>query len=284
MYPCVYSLVVTNGPEVPAFDPAVPSPARIWNYWVGGKDNFASDRAAAKQILAALPSVPMVARLTRQFLARVVHELAADYGVRQFLDIGSGCPTANNTHEIAQRAAPSSRIVYVDNDPIVISHANALLASTPDGCCDYIHADLRDVEEILAGAAPTLDFTRPVAVIMAQVLHFVPDSDDPYGIVRRLVEPLAPGSFLVVAHGPSDQDPEAGAAIERVYQASGMRLRLRSRAEVGRFFDGLELVGPGLASGLEWLHVDPEGVPAGAGYGHSGVARKPRTGAGPVLP
>jgi O-methyltransferase involved in polyketide biosynthesis len=268
-------LAVTNGPEVPTFDPSAPSPARIWNYWVGGKDNFASDRAAAEQILAALPSVPLVAKLTRLFLVRVVHELAADHGIRQFLDIGSGLPTADNTHEVAQRAGPSSRIVYVDNDPVVISHANALLVSTPDGRCDYIHADLRDVDEILARAAKTLDFTRPVAVIMAQVLHFIPDSDDPHGIVRRLMEPLAPGSFLVIAHGPSDQDPEAGAAIERVYQASGMRLRLRSRAEVGQFFDGLELIGPGLASGLEWLQVDPDGLPAGASYGHSAVARKP---------
>jgi hypothetical protein len=267
---------VTNGTGVPAFDPSVPSPARVWNYWVGGKDNYASDRAVAERMLAALPSLPLVAKLTRRFLIRVVHDLATEYGVRQFLDIGSGLPTADNTHEVAQRAAPSSRIVYVDNDQVVISHANALLTSSPEGRCDFIRADLRDAGTVLGQAARTLDFTAPIALIMMQVLHFIPDSDDPYGIVRRLMQPLAPGSFLVIAHGPSDQDPAAGAAIEQAYRASGMQLRLRSREEVGQFFDGLELIGPGLASGLEWLQVDSEdGLPAGASYGHSGVARKP---------
>jgi SAM-dependent methyltransferase len=266
---------VTNGTGVPGFDPSVPSAARVWDFWVGGKDNFASDRAAAEQILAALPAVPQIAKLTRRFLVRVVHELATTHGIRQFLDIGSGLPTANNTHEVAQRAAPSSRIVYVDNDPIVISHANALLASAPEGSCDFVHADLRDTGTVLAQAERTLDFTRPVAVIMLQVLHFIPDSDDPYGIVRRVTAPLVPGSFLVIAHGPSDQERDAGAAVERVYQSSGIPLRLRSRAEVARFFEGLELIGPGLASGLEWLKVEQDGLPAGVSYGHSGVARKP---------
>ena len=266
---------MTDETGVPAFDPTAASPARVWNYWVGGKDNYASDRAVAERILAALPSVPLVAKLTRRFLVRVVHELVTEYGVRQFLDVGSGLPTADNTHEVAQRAAPSSRIVYVDNDPVVISHANALLTSTPEGRCDFIRADLRDTGTVLAQAARTLDFTAPIALIMVQVLHFVPDSDDPYGIVRRLMEPLAPGSFLVIAHGPSDQDLAAGAAIEQAYRASGMQLRLRSHEEVGQFFDGLELIGPGLASGLEWLRIDADGLPTGASHGHSGVARKP---------
>jgi S-adenosyl methyltransferase len=260
-------------------DSSVPSPARIWDYYIGGKDNFAVDRAVAERVIAVLPSAPLVARLTRQFLARVVSYLAAEHGVRQFLDIGSGLPTADNTHQVAQRTAADSRIVYVDNDPVVIAHANALLVSTPQGCCDYIQADVRDPQTILTGAAKTLDLTRPVAVLMLQLLHFIPDEDDPYGIVQQIMDKLPSGSFLVMAHGSSDVIRPATDELTKMSKASVVTLRLRSRAEVTRFFDGLELIGPGLVTGTEWLEVtgtdDAESPPAGITFGYNGVARKP---------
>ena len=165
---------VGNGDE-PDVDTRVANPARMWNYWVGGKDNFSADRVAADSVLELLPSMPDIARLTRYFLIDAVHRLAAEYGIRQFLDIGTGLPTADNTHDVAQRAASESRIVYVDNDPVVLTHARALLTSNPEGRTDFIHADLRDTPRILAGAARTLDFSQPVAVMLIAVLHFIPD-------------------------------------------------------------------------------------------------------------
>ncbi len=253
------------------------SPARIWDYYLGGKDNFAVDRAVAERVIEVLPTAPLVARMTRQFLVRVVHDLAAGHGIRQFLDIGSGLPTRDNTHQVAQRAARSSRIVYVDNDPVVIAHAHALLVSAPEGSCDYVLADVRDVDVILAGAARTLDFTRPVAVLMLQLLHFIPEQDDPYVIVRRIMDAMPAGSFLVLVHGASDVDPQAAAELTKMAQASAVSLRLRGREEVSRFFDGLELTGPGLVSGTEYLEAGPgAGNPqASISYGYSGVARKP---------
>ena len=164
----------TEGTELPPFDPSVPNPARMWNYWLGGKDNFAADRDAAERVLEVMPSLPMIARAARLFLIDVVHQLAAGHGVRQFLDIGTGLPTADNTHDVAQRAAPESRIVYVDYDPVVLSHARALLTSSPEGRTDYLQADLRDTDTILKGAARTLDLTRPVAILLIAVVHFIP--------------------------------------------------------------------------------------------------------------
>lgn len=263
--------------EVHGFDPSVPSPARIWNYYIGGKDNFAADRAVAERVYEVLPTAPLVAQMTRRFLARVVDELAVRYGIRQFLDIGSGLPTADNTHQVAQRVAPSSRVVYVDNDPVVITHAHALLVSAQEGACDYLQADVRDVDAILAGAARTLDFTQPVAVLMLQLLHFVPEEDNPYGIVRRIMDAVPPGSFLVLVHGPLDVNAEVEARLMKMAAASATRLRLRDRAEVTRFFDGLELISPGLVSGPEWLQAGPDdgaADPADIGFGYSGVARK----------
>jgi O-methyltransferase involved in polyketide biosynthesis len=268
---------VAEASEVHGFDPSVPSPARIWNYYIGGKDNFAADRAVAERVFEVLPTAPLVAQMTRRFLVRVVHELAVGYGIRQFLDIGSGLPTADNTHQVAQRVAPSSRVVYVDHDPVVITHAHALLVSTQEGACDYVQADARDVDAILAGAARTLDFTQPVAVLMLQLLHFVPEEDNPYGIVRRIMDAVPPGSFLVLVHGPLDVNPEVEAQLMRMAAASATRLRLRDRAEVTRFFDGLELIAPGLVSGPEWLQAGPDdgtADPADIGFGYSGVARK----------
>jgi len=283
------------------FDPSVPSPARVWNYWVGGKDNFAADRAVAERVLDVLPEVAVVARLTRGYLTRTVESLAGEHGIRQFLDIGSGLPTADNTHQVAERVAPESRVVYADNDPAVIRHAEALLKSTPEGRCDYIEADLRDPEAILGAAARTLDFTKPAAVMLFQVLHFIADSDDPYGIVARLMAAAAPGSYLVIVHASSDVGTEVGSEIQSRYnQMMGPQIRMRTRDEVTRFFDGLDLLPPGLTSGQGWTasnsgtrHAETSNISAqirlGAGaaaaarladadgmsFGHAGVARKP---------
>jgi hypothetical protein len=272
---------MANGTDKPTFDVSVPSPARVWNYWIGGKDNYESDRAAAAQILAHVPTLPAGARLARKFLIGAVEYLIAEHGVRQFLDIGSGLPTADNTHEVAQRAAPSSRIVYVDNDPVVISHANALLTSTPEGCCDYLQADLRDTGSVLAQAGRTLDFSEPVAVIMLQVLHFIPDSDDAYGIVKRIMNAVPAGSFLVLAQVPAEMNPEGRRVSEQLSAASGVPMQARTRDEVARFFDGLDVLGPGVVSGLEWLElwsaadgVDRIGIiPEGVYFGHNGIGR-----------
>jgi O-methyltransferase involved in polyketide biosynthesis len=284
------------------FDPSVPSPARVWNYWIGGKDNFAADRAVAERVLDVLPEVAVVARMTRGYLTRTVESLAGEHGIRQFLDIGSGLPTADNTHQVAQRVAPESQIVYVDNDPAVIRHAEALLDSMPEGRCDYVEADLRDPEAIAAAAARILDFTKPVAILLFQVLHFIPDSADPYGIVARLMAAVAPGSYLVIVHASSDVGVDVGSEIQSRYnQMMGPQVRMRSRDEVARFFDGLELLAPGLTSGQGWTaaqgsttrHAETSGMSAqirlGAGaaaaarladadgmsFGHAGIARKP---------
>src|SRR5215469_10410462 len=260
--------------QVRGFDAAVPSPARMWNYWVGGKDNFAADREAARRVQDAMPSLPMIARSVRWFLIDIVHRLTVDYGIRQFLDIGTGLPTADNTHDVAQRAAPESRIVYADYDPVVLTHARALLTSTREGKTDYIQADLRDTDTILTAAAQTLDFSQPVAVLLLAVLHFIPDADDPYAIVRKLMDVAPSGSFLVIVHAPSDRNPDEMAEQTRRYNASGAEfMRPRSQEEILRFFAGLELIGPGVAPLSEWL---PEGQ-AGPGSGEAvaGVARKP---------
>jgi len=260
------------------FDTTAPSPARVWNYFVGGKDHFAADRALAGQMLEVVPEMPVVAQLTRQFIRCAVEELVTVYGIRQFLDIGSGLPTADNTHEVAQRAAPESRIVYVDNDPVVIRHAEALLRSTPEGACAVVEADLRDPEVILAEAARTLDLREPVALLLVQVLHFIRDSDDPHGIVARLMAALPAGSFLVMVHGASDLNSEGNAEVARRYNdASSAQLSIRTFEEFSRFFADLEPVGPGLVSGLEWLQVGGADLPelsSDMTVGHSGIARK----------
>jgi S-adenosyl methyltransferase len=269
----------TARPGLRGFDTAAPSPARVWNYFVGGKDHFAADRALAGQMLEVVPEMPVVAQLTRQFIRCAVEELVTVYGIRQFLDIGSGLPTADNTHEVAQRAAPESRIVYVDNDPVVVRHAEALLRSTPDGACAVVEADLRDPGVILAEAARTLDLRMPVALLLVQVLHFIPDSDDPHGIIARLMAALPSRSFLVMVHGASDLNSEGNAEVARRYNdASSAQLSIRTFEEFSRFFTGLEPVGPGLVSGLEWLQVggaELRPLSSGMTVGHSGIARKP---------
>ena len=227
-----------NSPGVapPGFDTSVAHPARIWDYFLGGKDNFAADRVAAQGVLEVMPAMAMVARAGRAFLAAAVHYLATDGGIGQFLDIGTGLPTANNTHEVAQRANERARIVYVDNDPIVLSHARALLTSGPDGKTAYVDADIRDTDRVLAEAARTLDFTQPVAVMLLAVLHFVPDGDDPYKITAKLMDALPAGSFLALSHATSDiQSGPVAAGTERYNQRSVVPITTRTRAQVTRF-------------------------------------------------
>jgi hypothetical protein len=198
---------VTDSPSTPSQQPvkintAVPQSARIWNYWLGGKDNYPVDRAAGDQYREAFPEIVDVARASRQFLTRAVRYLAGEAGIRQFLDVGTGLPTADNTHEVAQRVAPQSRVVYVDNDPLVLAHARALLTSTPQGATSYIDADLHEPDKILQGAAETLDFTRPVALMLMGILGHVTDYDEARSIVRRLLDALPSGSTWRSTMGP----------------------------------------------------------------------------------
>jgi hypothetical protein len=260
----------------PQIDTSVASIARIYDYWLGGKDNFKADRDAAEQMILQYPDIVTGVRKNRAFLGRAVHYLAAEAGIRQFLDIGTGLPSSNNTHEVAQRAAPDARIVYVDNDPIVLSHAQALLTSTPEGACAYVDADIRDTGKILKDAANLLDFSRPVAVCLIMILQFIPDEDDPVSIVRALVDAIPSGSYLTVAHPASDVDQHVGPALRQLStRMGGTRAVPRSYQEVSRFFDGLEMVEPGLVQLHRWrpgTGLDDTGRDLAA-YG--AVARKP---------
>ena len=260
------------------FDTSVAHPARIWNVFLGGKDNFAADRAAAEGVLAASPVVAEVARADRAFLASAVSYLVAEAGIRQFLDIGTGLPTANNTHEVAQRAAPESRIVYVDNDPIVLAHARALLTSDPRGVTAYIDADVRDTGRILAQAAETLDFSQPVAVLLLGILPFIPDADEPHVLTSRLMAAVTPGSYLAISHGASDiQVVSVTEANRRYNERSAVALNLRTRAAVTRMFGHLELVPPGLVPLDHWRPGQP--APAEGGLpAYGALARKPPRG------
>ncbi|MFE9105323.1 SAM-dependent methyltransferase [Actinomadura geliboluensis] len=253
----------------------IPHPARVYDAWLGGKDNFAADRAAAEAGLQAFPSTVKSVRANRAFLARTVEYLVAEAGIRQFLDIGTGLPSANNTHEVAQAIAPESRIVYVDNDPIVLVHAEALLKSSGAGATDYIDADLRDPARILQEASRTLDFTQPVAVMLIAVLHFVSDEADPYKIVDTLMAAVPPGSHLVASHTAKDIFPEEMAAFERAMnEKSAEKVTLRDREQVTGFFRGLDLVEPGVVEVPRWRpRSDLEASAPAALWG--GVARKP---------
>jgi hypothetical protein len=258
-------------------DTSVPHPARRYDYWLGGKDNFAADRESGDAIAAAFPAIRTAVQENRGFLRRAVTYLTKEVGVRQFLDIGTGLPTANNTHEVAQGIAPASRIVYVDNDPLVLVHARALLTSSPQGATAYLDADLRDTDRILADAdvRGTLDFSQPIAVMLVAILHFIPDEADPYGIVARLVDALPAGSYLVMSHATGDfWSAEASADL-----ASGRLgpLTPRNRDEFARFFDGLELVPPGITSIAQWrdeAEPPPRPTPAES-YAYGAVARIP---------
>jgi hypothetical protein len=227
--------------------------ARIWNYWLGGKDHYPVDEEVGDQILSFVPALPRSAVADRRFLARAVRFLAGEAGVRQFLDIGTGLPTADNTHEVAQHVDPSCRIVYVDNDPLVLNHARALLTSTPEGATDYIEADLRDPEAIIQGAAHTLDFDRPVAITMLGILNFVMDTDEAVSIVHRLLDAVPSGSYLVISHPTTEVDGDAMTVAVDYWNGQGSApMTLRSRDELLRLFDRVDPLEPGVVSCSRW--------------------------------
>jgi S-adenosyl methyltransferase len=246
------SFQAPGGQPSPKIDTTVPHSARIWNYWLGGKDHYPVDRAAGDAYVKTFPGIVTIARTSRVFLARAVRYLAAEAGIRQFLDIGTGLPTHDNTHEVAQRVAPDCRIVYVDNDPLVLVHARALLTSSPEGACDYIDADLRDPAAILSAAARTLDLTRPVALMLMQILGHITDDDQANAIVRQLVAALPPGSYLVISDGTNVGSEELNAALRRYSETGAVPYRIRGPQQIARFFDGQELLEPGVVPCLQW--------------------------------
>jgi hypothetical protein len=262
-------------PAPPSIDTSVAHPARRYDYWLGGKDNFAADRESGDAIAAKFPAIRTAVVENRRFLRRAVTFLAESAGIRQFLDIGTGLPTANNTHDIAQAIAPDSRIVYVDNDPLVLVHARALLTSSAAGATAYVDADLREPEKILhdVDLRRTIDLSRPVALMLIATLHFIPEEDDPYAIVRRLRAALPAGSYLVISHATSDYLPPA--LVADISSGKHGRGRLRTRAEFARFFDGLELLAPGVAPVAEWrAENEPKPRPTAAETAmYAGLAR-----------
>ncbi|WP_308170096.1 SAM-dependent methyltransferase [Acrocarpospora catenulata] len=272
---------MTNEPPLPdtpalKIDTSVPHGARMWNYWLGGKDYYPVDQVAGDQFSETFPDIVDIARLSRHLLARIVRYLAGEAGVRQFLDVGTGLPTVDNTHELAQRTAPSSRVVYVDNDPLVLMHARALLVSTPEGATDYIDADLRDPDTILARAAATLDFNEPVALMLMGILGYASDQENPHAIVKRLMDALPSGSYLAMWDGVN---LVTGAALDEAQdnynESGGVPYNLRSPEQITAFFDGLELVEPGVVSLPLWRpDPSPFEVPS-AVDALCGVARKP---------
>jgi SAM-dependent methyltransferase len=258
----------------PGFDPSVPRPARVYAYWLGGKDHFPADREAAEEVIACRPQVVAGARANRAFLARVVRYLAAECGIRQFIDIGTGLPAPGSTHEVAQAIAPDCQIVYVDNDPLVLVHARALLTSTPPGGCGYVEADLRNTDAVLAGARGTLDLTQPAAVLLLAVLHFL--SGDPAPIIAALARQLAPGSYLVISHLTGDFAPGPVTSGVAAYNALvPTPLTARSHAQVSALFGDLSLVAPGVVPLTEW-RPDASPFPHAADL-YAGVARIPGT-------
>jgi hypothetical protein len=266
-----------QGIEPPEIDATVPHSARIWNYWLGGKDNYPVDRAAGDQYREVFPEIVDVARASRQFLTRAVRYLAGEAQVRQFLDIGTGLPTADNTHQVAQGVDPTCRIVYVDNDPLVLTHARALLTSTPQGATDYIDADLRDPDRILEAADRTLDFSRPIALMLMGILGHIGDYATARSIVKRLLDPLPSGSYLTLNDG-TDVISKAFAEAQQRYNESGaLPYQLRSPEQIAGFFDGLELVEPGVVSVPRWrpdVAEADDGLPAEVDA-FGGVGRKP---------
>ena len=255
------------------FDTSIANAARVYDYLLGGKDNFAADREAGDRILAALPGIAQMARGNRAFLGRAVRYLAGEAGVRQFLDIGTGIPTGGNTHEVAQSVAPGCRVVYVDHDPVVLAHARALLTSGPEGETAYIDADLRETGKVLAAAGQTLDFAQPVAIVLVAVLHFIP-GDEAYERVSELVTATAAGSFLTISHAAKDIEADAmGEAAAESNKRMAQQATLRSGEEVTRFFDGLDLVEPGVVPLNEW-RPDSELTRRITSIGWGGVGRK----------
>jgi len=261
--------------HLPKIDISVANVARAWNYMVGGKDNFEADREAARQLIAIAPVIRIAAPASRAFLRRAVRYLAAEAGIRQFLDVGTGLPVAGNTHEVAQSVAPQCRVVYVDNDPVVLAHARALLTSLPEGATSYVDADARDPGTILAEAAATLDFRQPVAVIMVDLLNFIEDDAEVSTVIAALTAAVPSGSYVVIMHPASDLDPALPEAEKRWNQLAPQRVRLRSREELAGYLAGLELVEPGLVTVPEWRPDPGEPAPAELIPLYAVVARKP---------
>ncbi len=259
----------------PPFDPSVANQARIYDYLLGGKDNYAADRAAVDAVLKVAPELGFTARANRAFLGRAVRYLTAEAGIRQFLDIGTGIPTAGNVHQVAQAIAPETRVVYVDYDPIVLAHARALLTSHEAGATEYIDADLRDTGKILGPAARLLDFTKPVAVTMLMILHVIPDSDDPQALVAAVMDAMPPGSYLALSHLGSDLlDEKAKQGFENVVSRSAQQRYIgRTRDQLARFFTGMDVAEPGLVRVEEW-HPDPDPGETGKSALWCGLGRK----------
>jgi hypothetical protein len=258
----------------------VPHPARVYDFLLGGKTNYAADRAAAAAGIEANPDSHIPPRTNRDFLRRAVTFLTEEAGIRQFLDIGTGIPTEPNVHQIAQAIAPEVRVAYADNDPIVLAHARALLTSSPEGSTTYISADIRDPDSILRSPElrEAIDMDRPVGLLLIAILHFVGDADDPYGVTRRLVDALPSGSYLALSHLTGDFVPQKWAGVVEVYRRQGVTMQVRSKAEIARFLDGLELVEPGLEVITRWRpeHADIEGGGTDAQVSvYGAVARKP---------
>ena len=273
---------LTDTPPSPPFDPSVAHPARVYAYWLGGKDHYLADRRAADEVIRRRPHVVAGARANRAFLKRAMQFLVAECGIRQFLDIGTGLPAPENTHEVAQAIAPDCRIVYVDNDPLVLVHARALLTSSPQGSCDYVEADLRDAPTILAGAAATLDLARPTAVLLLAVLHFITDTDAPAAIVAALARQLAPGSFVVISHLTGDFAPGPVLAGVKAYNTLvPATLVPRTHSQVTALFSGLPMVPPGVVPLTEWRPVlaGRSSVSADmyAGIAHTAISRRRMT-------
>jgi hypothetical protein len=261
-------------------DTTVPHSARIWNYWLGGKDNYAIDRETGDQVQRILPSIVDQARADRAFLGRAVRYLAGKERIRQFLDVGTGLPTVDNTHEVAQRIQPSARIVYADNDPLVLAHARALLTSTPEGACDYIDVDLNDPTAIVEAASETLDFTQPIALMLLGIVHHITDTDtdtdQAYAIVDRLIDALAPGSFLAINHATNIIHGQASDHATRLWNEFGTPpITLRTPTQIGRFFDGLWLVEPGIVSCSRWRPETISWIEPAEVDEFCGLARKP---------
>ncbi|BCJ56102.1 hypothetical protein Asp14428_75770 [Actinoplanes sp. NBRC 14428] len=253
-------------------DTSVAHSARLWNYLLGGRDNFAADREAAEQVLAFMPELVQSARFNREFLGRAVRHLVGS-GIRQFLDIGTGLPTADNTHEVAQASAAESRVVYVDNDPMVLVHARALLTSTPEGATDYVDADIRQTERILDTAGQTIDFREPVAIMLLGILNFVPDDAEARRIVETLVSAVPAGSYLVLSHPTREVAPEAVDRAVQMWNAGGAaQMVVRDPADIATFFTGLELLDPGVVTCSQWRPDGNDTTPASE---YAGVARKP---------
>ncbi|WP_308205592.1 SAM-dependent methyltransferase [Frankia sp. AiPs1] len=271
-----------SGPAAPRFISAdlkmdIPHSARVYDYFLGGKDNFPADRAAAEQIISVFPDVQNTTQQNRAFMLRATRYLAGEVGVRQFLDIGTGIPTSPNLHEVAQGLAPDSRVVYVDNDPIVLVHARALLTSSPEGRTAYVDADFHDPARILSSAEirETFDLDQPVVLSLIGMLHFIPDEGDPHGLVRTLKDALPSGSYLSLTHGTADFAPAEAESAAEIYRQQGIPTRLRSRDEVLSFFDGFDLVDPGLVNVLRWRADGTTDGLSDAQVGtYGGVARK----------